>query len=282
LGELVLVASWIDAQKCRKWPLVYVEHGSGQTYQDGPQEGYSGSQGLSHVRLFVCPGEHVAGRWQATYPLTPVAVAGCPALDQHLRAERHPDPMVELHVEGMRAALRASEAPLVALSSHWRCGVVSETYPALPLYEKQIAELTRDPSLRLVGHAHPRSTWRTRAMWDRLGIRYEPDPDVILSTANLLVVDNSSLAYEAAACGIPVLSLNRPSYRRDVEHGLRFWSHVPGMQCDRPEDFAGAVKVALDDPPEARALRERAVEHVYAHRDGTSAARAVDAIETVI
>ena len=272
-----MVASWIDGQKCRKWPLVYVEHGAGQTYQDGPQEGYSGSQGLSHARLFLCPGEHVAQRWRASYPLTPVAVVGCPALDQHLGL----DPLTR-DIYRACAAPVDERRPLIALSSHWRCGVVPETYPALPLYEKPIAALAEDPSLRVVGHAHPRSTWRTRAMWDRLGIRYEPDPDVILSTADLLIVDNSSLAYEAAACGTPVLSLNRPSYRREIEHGLRFWSMVPGVQCDRPEDFAGAVKVALYDPPEARALRERAVQFVYAHRSGTSATLAVDAIETVM
>lgn len=82
--DMLLAASWIDGRKFPRIPLIHVEHGAGQTYRDGRQEGYSGASGLAHARLFICPGEHVAGRWRAVYPAARTAVVGCPALDQHL------------------------------------------------------------------------------------------------------------------------------------------------------------------------------------------------------
>lgn len=173
----------------------------------------------------------------------------------------------------------------MAISSHWDCGVVPETRPAIFEFERGIRDLARlrdEGSYYLIGHGHPRSSARTRQLFERVGIRFEVDPDVVLRTADLLVHDNSSLMYEAAALDIPVLALNAKRYRRNVEHGLRFWSHVPGYECDDSDTLVSMVDFALDDPAEARRLRARAATHVYAHRDGQSARRAAEAIERVL
>ena len=163
--------------------------------------------------------------------------------------------------------------------------------PALPLYERALRELreqdSTDTGIRWLGHAHPRNVRRAGEMWERLGIPFELDPDVVLgrlrnAQSAALIVDSSSIAYEAAALDIPVLNLNAPTYRRDVEHGARFWSHVPGLQCDRPSDLEAALRATLADPPEARALRRRAAAYVYASTDGGASRRAVTAIEGVL
>lgn len=278
---LMLVASWNDAQRWLDRPLVYVEHGAGQTYRDGNPRGYAGADSLSHVRLFLAPGAHVADRWHASYPQAAVDIVGCPALDQHLSAKnQHQHDDDEDQNDGGTAD---EHRPIVAITAHWRCGVVPETMPALPRFESALRELREaEPStFQLLGHAHPRAARRAQQMWDRLGVPVEVDPDVVLARADLLVADNTSLLYEAAAIDVPVVVLNSPTYRRDVEHGLRFWSHVPGLQVDEPGQLVGTLDRALADPLEVRMLRRRAACHVYAYRDGRSAERAADAIERV-
>lgn len=289
-STLMIVASHTDASR---WPwlrCVYVEHGAGQTYI-GQKDGYAGAEGLDNVVLFLAPNEVVAQRWRERYDVA-VAVVGCPALDQFFDVTPILQDVAKAPVgDGGRAVdgLRTRGVPVVAVTSHWFCGVVPETMPVLPLYESALRSLCDAAVVSMVGHTHPRAWQRTRALWDRLGVPYEPDPDVLLRTADLLVADNTSLMYEAAAIDVPVLALNWPwnrkrnqGYRRDVEHGLRFWSHVPGLSCDTADELVGQVQRALEDPPEAKKLRADAATRAYAHRDGRSAARAADAIEELI
>jgi hypothetical protein len=75
-----------------------------------------------------------------------------------------------------------------------------------------------------------------------------------------------------------VVVLNRPDYRRHVNHGLRFWDAADvGVQVDRPADLSDAVADALRDDPSRQAAREAALGLVYAYRQG-AAKRAADAI----
>lgn len=308
----VLLASWIDAQRWPNSPTVYLEHGAGQTYVGTADRGrgYAGAERLGHVRLFLTPGETVAEQWRATYPAARAVAVGCPALDQHHTNQADPrneadpsserssdevqEPQDDEHEDDQHQDSEDRHRTTVAVTSHWRCGVCPETMPALPRYEQALRELLETDNIcqsyDWVGHAHPRNSQRGRAMFDRLRIPFEVDPDVVLRRlvqnpgrqGSLLVADNTSLLYEAAALGIPVLVLNDPSYRRHVEHGLRFWSHVPGLQCDGPTEFRGMLDAALEDPHWARGLRAHAVAHVYAHLDGRASERAADAIEEAL
>jgi glycosyltransferase involved in cell wall biosynthesis len=107
-----------------------------------------------------------------------------------------------------------------------------------------------------------------------------PDVDKVLSEADVVVADNTSLLYEAAALNIPTVCLNIPSYRREVEHSGRFWSNPPGPQVDHPSELADAIVCALTDPPAHRAIRARAVAWAYGVRgnDGHASERAATAI----
>lgn len=272
-GDVLLVASWLDATQegaRAHGGVVYLEHGAGQAYK-AVAHGYAGAERLEHVRLFLAPSEHVAARWAAAYPQAEARAVGCPALDRHLARDS-------------AAAATMSEgrtAPLVAVAQHWKCAIAPETMPAVPRFTAQIAA---QPGVDLVAHCHPRAARHAELLWTRAGVTWEPDVDVVLATLRaaqcaVLVADNTSVMYEAAALGVPVLALNAPTYRRDVEHGLRFWSHVPGLQCDEPTEFRAALERAIADPPEAAELRARAAAYAYCAADGRAASRAADAIE---
>lgn len=277
-GDPILVAGFADALVMKPRPVVLLEHGAGQSYHGDPRSAssgsYAGGDGLEHAALFLCPSETVAGRWRARYPSTPAAVVGCPKLDPWHAGDRGPH----------RA--HRPRTPSVAVTFHWDCPLVPETRSSWTYYADALPKLATALAIaggEVLGHAHPR-LWGAveRAYRAAGGIDLVPDLADVLDRADLLVADNTSALYEFASTGRPVLVLNHPGYRRDVEHGLRFWSHVPGHMIDRPDELLLGVRRALEDAPEDRALRERAVAHAYAFTDGRAGERAATAIERTI
>lgn len=267
----VLTASFIDhaeaaRRRQRPW-IILVEHGAGQHYggDDSPSRSrhgsYSGGHGREAVRLFLCPNETVAQRNREVYPDAAIEVVGCPKLDAwHTDPPPRPSP----------------GPPIVALSFHWDTVTIPEARTALPHYVESLVDL--GDSFRLVGHGHPRIAERLEATFAKIGVPFVVDFEQILDAAALYVCDNSSTLYEFASLDRPVVALNAPWYRRDVDHGLRFWNLIPGLTCDDPGDLPWTIRRALEDPPAARTLRTRAVETVYAMRDGNASERAVEAI----
>jgi UDP-N-acetylglucosamine:LPS N-acetylglucosamine transferase len=105
----------------------------------------------------------------------------------------------------------------------------------------------------VLGHGHPRIMERLLPIYDALDIEPVYDFEEVLERADCYVCDNSSTMFEFASTGRPVVVLNPPWYRREVNHGLRFWEAAGvGVNCDRPQDLAGAVATALQDPPPQR------------------------------
>ena len=281
VSRLVLIAGARDGDTIGDSPLVYVEHGAGQTYAGVDSPSYSGGPGHDRVVLFLCPNEHVAGRWRAAYPDTRAEVVGCSALDRwHERAMVGVDRRAGLTGASSPPSMPYSRGPVptVAVTFHWDCGLVPETRTAWRHYDRALPGLVADPRWVVLGHAHPRLWGTLKGRWRALGVEATPDLDVVMDRADLLVGDNSSALYEFASTGRPVLCLNQPGYRRHVEHGLRFWSHPPGLQCDTPAQLPDATARALEDPPAARAIRARAVARAYSQTDGRATQRAVTAI----
>lgn len=283
----VIVASYRDAEAVAPSPYVLVEHGAGQTYEaDGRSRrnpSYSGGDGHERCLLFLCPSERVAERWRARYD-APAAVVGSPRLDRWGQgastarccatpaaepgSSRHPAP---------------APVPIVAVTFHADLAVCPETRTAWHYYDAFLPRLCADPRWRVVGHGHPRLWPTIRRRWQQLGVAHSPDPDEVLAQADVLVMDNTTLGYDAAALGIPVVCLNIPAYRRDVEHGLRFWSAPPGVQVDHPAELPDAIMRALADPPALRAIRERAALAAYDGLvDGKASERAAAAILEVL
>jgi len=112
----------------------------------------------------------------------------------------------------------------------------------------------------------------------RMGIEIVQDFSEVCRRADLYVCDNSSTLFEFASTGRPVVVLNDPQFRREVNHGGRFWTWATvGYQCDRPEDLIPTVERALLDPPAQQAERERVLDLAYAYRTA-GAQRASDAL----
>ncbi len=269
----MIVASFVDARRMWPRPVIYVEHGAGQFYDGDPVSArhgsYAGGDGLSHAVLFIAPNEHVAARWRAAYPATPAVVAGSPRVDELARIPA-PDSLQRC----------------VAFAWHWECMLVPETRSAVRHYAAAmpmiVAEL-RGADVEVLGHGHPRAWRQLRTMWGRMGVEAVERFEDVVARAHVLVMDNSSAMYEWAALGRPVVALNAPWYRVHVEHGLRFWSHVPGPQIDHPGPLAGTILAELADPARSAHLRRHAADRAYAHRmDGHAARRAAEAIMEVL
>lgn len=259
---LVLVASHRDARLVRRYVLV--EHGAGQSYPADPlsarHPSYPGGRGHDHCALFLVPGPAAGQAWRAAYPSTPVVEVGSPRLD---------------------GIARATGDPVAVFAWHWECGVTNETRTALPHYRdhlERIGDQLRAAGVEPVGSAHPRAFPKVEPLYRKMGWRTIASGSEVLATASVLVADNTSAMYEAAALDVPVVALNAPWYRRDVHHGLRFWDAVPGPMVDYYGDVAPAVLEALSRPQGHAGLRSAAVAAAYAHVDGRATKRAVVAV----
>lgn len=263
-GRLTLVASYGDLKKGRRMglgPFVYLEHGIGQSYigdahaKEHPS--YSGGRNRADVVLNLVPNENAAQRWRDSYPDTPVEVIGCPKLDT--LPAKEPGPVT------------------VAVSTHFPCSIAPETQSALGNYLHAIEKLPH----AVIGHGHPRYFGLDR-IYKRIGVEYVPEFTDVCRRADVYVCDNSSTLYEFAATGRPVVVLNAPSYRRDVDHGLRFWEAADvGIQVNRPSELAPAIERALAGDT---SNREHALDIVYAYRSGAAerAARAIAGLREAV
>jgi len=269
-GPRVLVASYSDYLRCAgSRRVVYCQHGSGQSYADDPSlarnGSYAGGDGLDAVDLFLVPGPHPAQRTRARYPHTPVAEIGCPALDCWLTGDR---------------PWEREPKPVVAIVFHWNC-TGGEAGTAFRHYVPALNLLARS-EWEVLGHCHPRARSFVEPEYHRAGIRWASYNEV-MSRASVIVVDNSSIGFEIAATGRPVVWLNAPWWRRDTAHGLRFGPEAGvGVEVESPSQVVGAVSAALAvgtwrfaDP------RWDLVRKVYTHLDGHSAQRAAEAIRSL-
>lgn len=261
-NHVALVASWQDVKPLRgRCRMIYVEHGAGQTYAGDErsmnQPGYSGSGGFRHngVIGFIAPSQHVADRWKTA----PAVAVGCPKMDEYI-------------------GLAPTGPPAVCFAFHWDTLISPEARSAYQHYADSLPEIMeryKQQGFEVYGHAHPKWEGQLDRTLLKAGAKAILNDDrAVFHTSSVLFVDNSSLAYEFAALGRPVVSLNAPWYRRDVEHGLRFWSHIPGIHVDGPEELLTLNVWDLVYNQLGENNRVRSVEHVYAFMDGSSSQRA--------
>jgi hypothetical protein len=255
----VVVASYNDLRQVYTRKVVFMEHGVGQTYGDDLAS-YAGSRRRDGVVLFLNPNERVAEANYQTHPDVPGAVVGSPKMDPWWDA--------------------VPEGGVVGLSWHWDAQFVPEARTALPQYESVLTELGQ--RFRCIGTAHPRIANIAAQVYDAAGIPFTMDATELYRHASVLVCDNTTLGWEFIALDRPVVWCNAPWYRRQVQHGIRFWEYIDsGIEIDEPVELIWAVDKALErDDKHAR--RMEVADVLYPYRDGTSAARAAEAIVSLV
>lgn len=245
--------------------IIFCQHGNGQSFIRPEHRGYAGGPGLDDVALFLATNEHNAAAWRRAYPDTPVEIIGCPRLDRLAGREAKPQ----------------NDPPTVCLSFHWdpksTGNKLRETWTAWPYYKRTVERLAQaNTPYRLVGHGHPRIAKKLRPWYRKLGIEWIGDIEDVLDRADLYVNDCSSTLYEFAATDRPVVVLNTRDYRRNREHGLRFWEYADvGVNCNQPQHLDRAIREALSNPNPDR--RREIVAAVYPHL-GSAAQRAASVI----
>lgn len=231
--------------------LALGQHGAGQSYStDHPS--YPGGRDQAEVGLFLVPNETAADRTLAAYPKARVEIVGCPKLDSLPRRRR-----------------RAGEDPVIAFSFHFSTSVAPETDGAYRYYRGNVRLLA--DRFKVLGHAHPRLQPKLRPWYKAVRIEFVASLEDVFRRADLYVCDNSSSIFEFAATGRPVVLLNVPGYRRDVEHGLRFWAAAGvGIQVNRGRELEPAIARALRKEPADVRAREAALDLVYQPRKGSA------------
>lgn len=252
-----------------KRPIAMMEHGAGQSYGGDRlsrrHSSYAGGDSR-FAELFLHPGPHPAARDAARYPQARVEIIGCPKLDFLPERDR---------------SLDTTKMPVVAVSFHWDCQVSQETRSSFIWFRNA---LRLNTGFQVLGHGHPRMMERLRPWYARKGFEAVDSFSDVLKRADLYVCDNSSSLFEFASTGRPVVVLNPPFYRRDRDHGLRFWDAAGvGLGLSEPSAFEQTVLRALKDPESAKISRERALDLVYTPRTGAAAlgaAAIIDWMET--
>lgn len=251
----ILVASWRDAMRCLRVgrKVILMEHGIGQQFNDTDNPSYVGAPEHRGVALRLVPNEYAASAHRTGLSSSvPVEVIGCPKLDDLI------------------ATLPPTNGR-VALSNHW--GDNSTSVPEmggawLAWHESYAAIPEAFPGA--LGHAHPK-LWPTMHLTlGRLGFEPVEWFTDVLRRADVYVCDGVSTLYEFAALDRPVVVLNPPHFRRNVNHGGRFWDWADvGTQVDDPADIVAAIHEARRDDPAQAARRRSIIQEVYPHL-GTS------------
>lgn len=250
----VVVAGGNDVLGLRGRPLVLLEHGAGQAYTGVDSVSYSGGGHRERVRLFVVPNERVASRNEVRYPGA-VHLIAAPWL------------------EWLRRTTPTDPPDRVAFGTHWDCNLCPESRSAWRWWgDAARGWAANNPGLA-VWHPHPRWQRTYRGGWAAAFPEAQPCDkfEAAARSARLFVADNTSALFEWAALDRPVLVLDAPTYRQNVNHGLRFWEHADvGVRCADLADLPEAIAEARRDRPDVRARRAQITNAVFPVVDGSA------------
>ncbi len=269
--RICMVAGWADVAPLRgRHRMIYVEHGAGQSYGGGDGRaahwpGYSLSGGSRHSGVigFISPNDEVAARWQTA----PSVAVGCPKMDSYL---------------GMTPPRQRS----VCFAWHFDSQVAPEARSAWDHWKDSLPSIVTQleaDGWAVYGHAHPRWRGQLDDVMTLMGFEVLLNDHAVFREADVLVVDNSSLGPEMMLLDRPVVWLNAPWYRKDVEHGGRFWDWTKGIYTvDDADELLVKWPSIIGRPGWTTELQRRLVERIYKYTDGSSSQRAADWVTQLV
>ena len=225
-GVADLQMIYLDGQR-RK--TVLMEHGPGITFPGN--QSYAGNMGFrKKASLTLAPNYLVFEKTRKAIPEMDQVIIGTPMLDRWAK-------------KLMTEERRLPEKPTVAIAFHWDgSGVAPEAGNAFRHYESILPSLAKQDSFKLIAHGHPRSMAQLKRTYEKLGIEVVRDFEEVMDRANLLINDCSSILYMFLVTGWPVIILNAPWFRRNVNFGLRFWEYTDiGEQVETPNELLPAI-----------------------------------------
>lgn len=260
----MLVASHSDlltAYTCnRNRTFVLMEHGIGLVFPGNPS--YAGNKGYRRfASLSLAPNRFVREKTRSVLPDANQEIIGTPFMDNwSTRFGNHQPP---------------GEILKVGLTFHWDGHQVApEAGNALRHFAHVIPRLARNTNIQLIGHAHPRNEKMMREFFTTHHIAYEPEMQRLFERVDVLVNDCSSIMYYFLLTGKPLVLLNAPWFRRDVDFGIRFWDYADiGEQVNHPDALLRAIQRAYECLPGYRHARAKAIVELFPYH-GASAKRA--------
>jgi hypothetical protein len=265
-ADYVVVFSYGDLKQINDLgkKIIFCEHGTGLFYNE-EHPSYAGS--LLHrenVVLRLSPNETHA-EMERKILSCPVEVIGVPKLDKYAtkgyKLKRH--------------------LPRVAISFHFDCKVNPETRTSFGFFKSALPLLVSQ--FKVLGHGHPRLIDRIEHHYRAFGIPIKRSfEDEIIEQADIYVCDNSSTIWEWLITKKPIVLLNPPFYRKDVEHkgNPRFWkfSNIAPL-CEDPNDLPRCINLAIQNHKDYLPAIEEARKSVLTFLDGQCAERAYQAIK---
>ncbi len=253
-NNLIVVPSMHEGWALKGKRIILMTHGVGDSYlSDNRIRSFPGGVGRDHIQAFLVPNE-VAAQANGQFYDKPIHIVGCPKLDKW-------------------ANYKKEKTGTICISFTWDRTFSPEGTSAYSHYKSILPELAK--RYTVIGHGHPLVIDELEKDYNEAGIETVKDFEEVMKRADLYIVDSSSTLWEFAVIG-PVMLLNAPWYRKDVEHGMRFWKYSNiGIQIDSPQDLIDAIPEALEDKIERRPI----IDKVYPHL-GNASQKAVEAILT--
>jgi hypothetical protein len=247
-----------DVNNFRK-KVIFGEHGVGLSYNIEHPSYVGSNVGRERVILRLVPNQ-LARKREKKILKCPIEVIGVPYMDQ----------FKDLKVKGKFKG----DKPTVAFAFHWDATAAPETRSAATYFLPHLAELKKH--YNVIGHAHPRIMSRMYMIYGRNGVGAAGDFEDVMKEADVLCVDNSSIMYQFGWLNKPIVLLNDPRYRKDVEHegNPRFWRHADmAPNVNHPSELKDAIDDALAGKYQKR-LRE-CVKEIIPFTDPKKAVKAI-------
>ena len=234
-GDLVSVVKAHPEAK-----VILMEHGIGMTY--GTPAYADGYGRRKNAAMFLVQSQYVANKFDPRIT-APRHVIGIPKLDKWAGEFDKPHPM--------------PVTPTIGLSFHHSSfASIPEAQNAWDYYLPILPELAK--RYKVIGTGHPMEFDTFRPVYEKCGIEVVEDFEEVMRRADILCFDCTSAGYEFLVTGKPVILLNCPKFREDVDFGIRFWDYSEiGYQVENPNDIFFAIHVATRDA--YKAARRRAV-----------------------